>query len=127
MIAARKKPAPIPVEAAASFAAPERPPQMPAMGGPYVPVEAMASAAPAETTGTATPAPADVQLVDASEFNDIDRQAESGTPPSADTASGDETQTHSERANSTWLGWIWSALGTTFAALATAVHQLIRV
>ena len=36
-------------------------------------------------------------------------------------------QTHSEQANASWLQWIWSALGSTFAALATAVHQLIRV
>ena len=31
----------------------------------------------------------------------------------------------SEQASVSWLQWIWSALGSTFTALATAVHQLV--
>ena len=75
-------------------------------------IDRAADAAPAETAGTAVPTGLDVQLVDSKEFNDIDRKADDG-------------KAHVEQANVSWLRWIWSALGSTFAALATAMHQLI--
>jgi hypothetical protein len=130
-IAARKKPAPVPVEAAASFASrPEQDTQPPAISSPYNPFnpfDDLANAAPAETTGAAIVGGPNVQLVDAEELNDIDRKADSAPALSTNSAPGDGRQTHSEKANTSWLRWIWSALGSTFTALATAVHQLVRV
>jgi hypothetical protein len=124
-IAARKKPVPIPVEAAASFASrPEQEAQAPATSSPSNPFVGAAATAAPETTGEAIVSGPDVQLVDAEEFNDIDRKADSGPPLSVATASGDA---HSAQGNTSWMRWVWLALGSTFAALATAVHQLIRV
>lgn len=136
-VASRPKPSPMPADAAASFAArPEQQIQenveVVASGQANI-VDRAADAAPAaETTGAAVangPAVqlADaVQLVDATEFNDIDRKADDGPPFSADTRPTADNQTRSERANS-WLGWLWSAVASTFTALATAVRQLTHV
>jgi hypothetical protein len=66
-------------------------------------------------------------LVDATEFNDIDRKADDGPPLSVQAAQRDDTQIKAEQADSSWLQWLWSALTSTMAALATAVHQLIRI
>jgi hypothetical protein len=121
-IAARKQPAPMPVEAATAFAS--RPEQA---AGPYNPFDSIADATPAETTGAAIALGPDVQLVDAEEFNDIDRKADSGPSFFANSAPGDGSQARSQQTNGSWLRWIWSGLGSTFAALATAVHQLVRV
>ena len=132
-IAARKRPLPVPVEAATSFASrPEQDTQPPAMGAPYNPFDRPAYAAPAETTGAAVPSGPEVQLVDAEDINDIDRKADSAKADSAPALSSnpapvDGSQTHSEQASTSWLRWIWSALGSTFTALATAVQQLVRV
>jgi hypothetical protein len=127
VIATRKKPGPMPVEAAASFASPEQEAQTPATVGLYNPFNGTADATPAETTGAAVARGPDVQLVDADEFNDIDRKADSDPALSLNSALGNDSQTHGQQANNSWLRWIWSALGSTFAALATAVHQLIPV
>jgi hypothetical protein len=116
-VAARPKPAQLPAEAAASFASqPESDVQASDVqvvaSDEFNAIDRAAAAAPAETAGTAVPTGPDVQLVDAEEFNDIDRKADDG-------------KVHVEQANVSWLRWIWSALGSTFAALATAMHQLI--
>jgi hypothetical protein len=137
-IAARPKPAKLPVEAAASFASqPESDAQVSDVQVSDVQVVASdefngidraAAAASAETVGTAAPTGPDVQLVDAEEFNDIDRKADDGKLRLADATTKkmpEQTQVHVEQANVSWLRWIWSALGSTFAALATAMHQLI--
>jgi hypothetical protein len=63
-----------------------------------------------------------VQLVDAGDLNDIDRKADIGPPPSVRVS-----ETRREQASTSWLQWIWSAVGGAFAALATAVHQLLRL
>jgi hypothetical protein len=127
VIAARKKPAPVPVEAAASFALPEQAPETPARGVPYNPFDRTADAAAAETTGAGITGAAEVQLVDAEELNDIDRKADTGRLLSADQAGSDATPSPTEQASVSWLRWIWSAVGSTFAALASAVHQLVGV
>ena len=126
-ITARRKPVPIPVEAAASFASRPAPNVQDVASDEQNAIDGIADAAPAETTGAAIASGPDVQLVAAAEFNNIDRKADNGPPLSANTVRGDDAQTHSEQANASWLKWIWSAMGSTFAALATAVHQLIRV
>jgi hypothetical protein len=76
---------------------------------------------PAETVGSTGP---DVQLVDADEFNDLDRKADDGAARVTDSTR-EQPPAHVDQAKVSWLRWIWSALGNTFAALATAVHQLI--
>ena len=124
-ITARRKPVPMPVEAAASFASQPAPSVEDMASGEHNAIGRIADAAPAETTGAAIASGPDVRLVDAGELNDIDRKADTGPPFSADTARGGDAPTHGEQANASWVKWIWSAVGSTFAALATAVHQLI--
>ena len=58
---------------------------------------------------------------------DIDLKADSAPALSTEPAPVDGSQTRSEQASVSWLRRIWSALGSTFTALATAVHQLVRV
>lgn len=128
-IAARKRPFPAPAEAATSVASrPEQDIQPPALAAPYNPFDRPANPTAAETTGAAVAGGPEVQLVDADDINDIDRKADSTPALSANPAPVDRSQTHSERqASASWLWRIWSALGSTFTALATAVHQLVRV
>ena len=124
------KPAPMPPEAAASFASrPEQPAQQVEVVGSGEPnaIDRTADAAPAETTGAAVASGPIVQLVDAAEFNDIDRKADDSPPLSAQTAQHDDTQIKAEQAGSSWLQWLWSALTSTMTALATAVRQLTRI
>jgi hypothetical protein len=130
-IAARKRSVPAPVEAATAATAVASPPaqdtQPPAMAAPYNPFDRTADAFPAETTGAAVASGPEVQLVNAEDINDIDLKANSAPALSSNPAPVDGSQTHSEQAGVSWLRRIWSALGSTFTALATAVHQLVRV
>jgi hypothetical protein len=129
-IAAPRKPVPMPAEAAASFAA--RPDQKEQMKAPAVTadeptaIDRTADMAPSETMGVAAAVGPDVQLVDAEEFNDIDRKADTGSL-SADTGQSSDAQARGQQANTSWRQWLWSAVGSTFAALATALHQLTRL
>ena len=132
-IAARPKPAKLPAEAAASFASqPESGVQVSDVqvvaSDEFNAIDRAAAAALAETVGTAMPAGPDVRLVDAEEFNDIDRKADDGKLRLAESMPkqvSKQPPMHVEQANVSWLRWIWSALGSTFAALATAMHRLI--
>ena len=132
-IAARPKPAKLPAEAAASFAAqPASDVQVSDVqivaSDEFNAIDRAAAAAPLETVGAAMSTGPDVRLVDAEEFNDIDRKADDGKLRLAEPMPKQMTkqpQMHVEQANVSWLRWIWSALGSTFAALATAMHQLI--
>jgi hypothetical protein len=134
-VAARPKPSlmpsPMPAEAAESFAS--RPQQQaPANVGVVTSDDAnvpdrAAYGAPAETMGAAVAIGPAVQLVDAQEFNDIDRKADDSAPVLSSVAGGDAVQTDSNQANTSWLHWLWSALAGTFAALATAVRQLVHI
>lgn len=130
-VAARPKPKPatLPVEASKSFASqPEQ--DVPVVASDEVnaidrAADRPADKSPPETVGAAAVDGPVVQLVDASEFNDIDRKAENGPPlPANPTHSGDAS-THNEQASASWLQRIWSALGSTLTALASAVHHLI--
>jgi hypothetical protein len=108
----------LPEEAAASFASQEDPSVQVVASNEFNAIDAASAAAPAapvETVGAAGPS---VPLAVAEEFNDIDRKA-------AENAAARVEQAHVEQANSSWLHWLWSALGSTFTALATAVHHLI--
>jgi len=103
----------LPEEAAASFASQDDLSVQVVASNEFNAIDAAGAAAPAapvETVGAAEPS---VPLAVAEEFNDIDRKA-------AESAAA-----HVEQANSSWLHWLWSALGSTFTALATAVHHLI--
>ena len=97
------------------------------MSVPYNPFDRPAYAAAAETTGAAVASGPEVQLVNAEDINDIDLKADSAPALSSNPPPVDGSQTRSEQASASWLRWIWSALGSTFTALATAVHQLVRV
>jgi hypothetical protein len=127
-IAARKRSVPVPAENATAAASPPQQDTQPlAMSAPYNPFDRPAGAAPAETTGAAVASGPEVQLVNAEDINDIDLKAESTPAPSSSPLPVEGSQTHSEQADVSWLRRIWSALGSTFTALATAVHQLVRV
>jgi hypothetical protein len=124
-IAARPKPAGLSVEAATSYASQQPTVQVVASDEFNDIDRAAASISPAaETTGAAVPAEPNVQLVDTEEFNDIDRKAEDRLPVSA-TARIAEAHATASQGGVSWLQWILSAVGSTFAALATAVHQLV--
>jgi hypothetical protein len=122
-MAASKRPAPAPVEAPAASAPPQQAPETAAVIPPASPFDRIAELAPAETNGAGVVRAPEVQEVDAAELNHIDRKAEAAL--AADPAGRADAETPSEQASSSWLGWLWSAVGSTFAALATAVHQLI--
>jgi hypothetical protein len=133
-VAARPKPAGVPAEAAVSYASQQ--PAVPVVASDEfndIDRAAPATATPAETTGTAMAAEPNVQLVIAEEFNDIDRMAEDRPPLSATVRVADahagarqpSEQPSAAQPNVSWLQSIWSALGNLFAALATAVHQLV--
>ena len=127
-IAARKRSVPVPAENATAAASPPQQDTQPlAMSAPYNPFDRPAGAAPAETTGAAVASGPEVQLVNAEDINDIDLKAESTPAPSSNPLPVAGSPTHSEQAGVSWLRRIWSALGSTFTALATAVHQLVRV
>ena len=129
-IAARKKSVPVQVEAATAVASqPEQDTQQPAMGTPYNPFDRPADAAPAETTGAAVASGPEVQLVNAEDINDIDRKAEAPPALSSNLAHAPVNvgQTQSEQASVSWLQSDLVCVGKRFAALATAVHQLVGV
>ena len=123
-VAARPKPAGLPVAAAASYASQQPTVQVVASDEFNDIDRAAATAAPAETTGTGINAEPNVQLVDTEEFNDIDRKAEDRLPLAATTRIADG-HASAGQASASWLQWIWSAVASTFAALATAVHQIV--
>jgi hypothetical protein len=124
-VAARSKPAGLPVEAAASYAS-QRPAVQVVASDEFNDIDraAAATATPAETTGAAMAVEPNVQLVDTEELNDIDRKAEDRPPLSA-TARIADAHASTGQTSVSWLQWIWSAVGSTFAALAAAVHQLV--
>jgi hypothetical protein len=123
--AVRRKPVRMPGEAAASFASQQAPNvQQTAIDERKIAEE---DAISTETTGAAVASDPDVQLVDAAEYNEIDRKTDNGTPLPADAMSDNDTLPNNRQTNNSWLQWIWSALGNTFAALAMAVRQLVHV
>jgi hypothetical protein len=125
VVAARPKPAAMPVEAASSYASQEPKVQIVASDELNdIDRAAVATLPSAETTGGAIAAESNVQLVDTEAFNDIDRKAEGSQQLSAAARIAD-AHAASSQGGVSWLQWIWSAVGGTFAALATAVHQLI--
>jgi hypothetical protein len=124
-VAARSKPAGLPVEAAASYATQE--PRVQIVDSDELnDIDRAAPAAPAETTGAAITAEPNVQLVDNGEFNDIDRKAENRMPVSAAMRIADAHASTTQPSVSR-LQWIGYAVGNIFVALATAVHQLLRL
>jgi hypothetical protein len=135
--AARPEPAGLPTDAAASYAA-QQPPVQVVAGDEFNDIDRAAptTATSDETTGAASAAEPNVQLVDTGEFNDIDRKAEERLRLSALARIADErasagqakvAQPNVAQTNVSWLQWIWSAMGSTFAALATAAHHLVGV
>jgi hypothetical protein len=130
--------APLPTEAAGSFAAQgdRNAPVIPIMGSgdfnaiDQAAAEPLASAvfaapgvfpAPAETTGAAPSLDPNVPMVVADEFNEIDSKASDTALTGNGVRIGDMPKA---AVHHSWLGWIWGALGNTFAALAAAVHHL---
>ena len=129
-VAARPKPTGLPTEAAVSYAA-QQPTVQVVASDEFNDIDraAPATAAPAETTGAASAAEPNVQLVETEEFNDIDRKAEDRLPLSAAARIADAHasagQTNVAQTGVSWVQWIWSAVASSFAALATAAHQLV--
>jgi hypothetical protein len=75
-----------------------------------------------------------VQLVAEAELNDIDRKADEASPfpegPAPVAAAFAEVETApapAPVAQVSWMQWLWSVVTGTFAALATAVRQLVHV
>jgi hypothetical protein len=138
-ILAARKSTPLPTDASASFAAQgdRNAPVIPIMGsGDFNAIDQAAAdtpasafsapapasfAAPAETTGAASSLDADVPMVVADEFNEIDSKASDTALTGNGVRIGDMPKA---AVHHSWLGWIWGALGNTFAALAAAVHRL---
>jgi hypothetical protein len=125
-VAARRKPADMPVAAAASYATQEPRVQIVA-SEEFNDIDRAApeTAAAAETTGAAVPTGPNMQLVDNGAFNDIDRKVEDRPPVPAAARVADAHASAGQANNVSWLASIWSALGNIFTALATAVHQLV--
>ena len=130
-VAARAKPARLPIEAAASYATQE--PRVQIVAGDElndIDRAAPEAAAPAETTGSAVATAPNVQLVDNGAFNDIDRKAEDRLPVSTAmriAAAHASAPQSSVPPTMSWWQWIGSALANIFMALAAAVHHLTGV
>jgi hypothetical protein len=137
-IVTARKSAPLPTEASGSFAAQGdvNAPVIPILGSSDFNAIDQAAAepptssvfpapaafpAPAETTGAAPSPDPNVQMVVADEFNEIDNKATDTALPGNGVRIGDMPKA---AVHHSWLGWIWGALGNTFAALAAAVHHL---
>ena len=95
-------------------------------------IDRAAGPAPAETTGN-SPAPArdvltvaqDVQMVVENDFNEIDRKsAELVRPAAAVAVTTSEVTPHSAPAT-TWMQWLWSAIGAGFVVLAGVARYLL--
>ena len=129
-VAARPKPTGLPTDAAASYAA-QQPTVQVVASDEFNDIDraAPATATSEETTGAASAAEPNVQLVDTKGFNDIDRKAEDRLPLSAAARIADAHtsagQTNIPQPSVSWVQWTWSAVRSTFAALATAAHQLV--
>jgi hypothetical protein len=135
-VAAGPKPSGLPTEAATSYAAQQPPVQVVAsdeLNDIDRAAPTPATATSDETTGAASAAEPSVQLVGIAEFNDIDRKAEELLRQSALARMADAeantkvAQPSAAQTNVSWLRWIWSGVTNTFAALATAAHQLVGV
>jgi hypothetical protein len=130
-VAARRKPVPMPSEAAASFASQDDPAVQIVDSDELNAIDRAAPPTPPETSGMAPTAKSNVQMVVAEEFNGIDSKANeiASLPAAASRVADAHADTHAmtEEVHVSWLQWIWSALGNTFAALAMAVHQLTRL
>ena len=124
-VAARPKPAGLPTEASASYAA-QQPTVQVVASDEFNDIDraAPATVTPEETTGAASAAEPNVQLVDTEQFNNIDRKAEDRLPLSAAARIAD-AHASAGQASVSWLQWVLSAVANTFAALASAMHQLI--
>lgn len=94
-------------------------------------IDRAAGPAPAETTGN-SPAPRDVltvaqdvQMVVENDFNEIDRKsAELVRPAAAVAVTTSEVTPHSAPAT-TWMQWLWSAIGAGFVVLAGVARYLL--
>jgi hypothetical protein len=116
---------PLPAEAATAFAA------QPAVAVRVVTSEELneidlaAGPAPAETTGIGPRGEDEVQLVDASDFNDIDRKSDVSPMASAmASAAAVEGPAPSQPASASFIERFWAMLQNAFAALGTAFHYL---
>jgi len=129
-VAARPEPAGLPTEAAASYAAQQPTVQVVASDELNdIDRAAPATATPEQTTGAASAADPNVQLAGTEEFNDIDRKAEDRPLLSAAARIADAhasaAQTNVAQTGVSWVQWIWSAVASTFAAMASAAHHLV--
>jgi hypothetical protein len=129
-------PAPLPSDAAASFASHSYASQQPPDELPVLAREefnAIDNAAPAsstETTGASFTNDPNVQVVAAAEFNDIDRKAEESSPfPAVEmpvAAEPAKPEAAPASAKLSWMEWLWAAVTGTFTALVAAVRQLVH-
>lgn len=130
-IAARPKSAPQPPAEVSAKAQPE--PQVQVVGDNELNAidRAAGATAPPETVGAGAPSENNVRFVDADEFNDIDRKADERAllamvaARNAAATMSPEKQQSAPQTSVSWLSWLWSGVANTFAALATAVHNLI--
>lgn len=118
------RPAPIPTEAATSFAAqPTLPavPEVEVVGSDELNAIDRAGEAAPETFGTAAAVEPVVQVADAGAANNGTGKAEDRPPSPAATSRDAAPSSESQ----SWMEWVWSAFKGTFVALAAAVHHLI--
>jgi hypothetical protein len=126
-------PAPLPSDAAASFASqpPQDQPPVAVARGEFNAIDSAAPAPFPETTGASPANDPNVQVVAAAEFNDIDRKAEQTSPfPTIEVPVAAEPAKPEAAPAATklsWLQWLWSAVTGTFTALAAAVRQFVHV
>jgi hypothetical protein len=133
--------APLPTEAATSFAA-QNDPNVEVVASDQLnaidqaaPVAAAAPAAdvfpapaPAETVGQ-SPSEQKAQTVVGDAFNEIDSKVTDSALPGNGVRIGAMPQTTppADAPRASWVQSIWAALGNVFTALAAAVHQLLHL
>jgi len=111
------EPAPLPVEAVAAYASQPDPSVRVVARDELNEIDIIGKAATAATV-TATPnVEHAVKLVEASEFNEIDRKADGLRPMAATARPARETLARGDPATDSWIEWTWAALRSAFTAL----------
>jgi hypothetical protein len=118
------EPAPLPVEAARADAVQPGPPVRVVASDQLNEIDIVGDAVPV-AGGTAAPNTENaVKLVEASEFNEIDRKADDLRPAAVEIAPPHgENLARSDHASNSWVQQAWAKLQGAFAVLAAAIRQ----
>jgi hypothetical protein len=119
------EPAPLPVAAAAAYALQPNPTVRVVASDELNEIDIISGAVPVASETAAPNTEIAVRLVEASEFNEIDRKADERRPAAVEIAPPNrENLARSDHAADSRLQRVWGVLQSAFAALAAATRHL---